>query len=148
VIARRQLVTRRFAWVLAGCVLFTLAVAPVGSADCPATSVKIGPERTWPGALVTIRGAAWRGCDDTSSGCLPRTSSAPNEDISVTIRPVQGGALVVLGTIDRADDGAFSLVVEIPGLPTGRYVIEAESGRPAGVTATDRVRIVEREDST
>ena len=74
------------------CVPSTIAIAPVGSEDCPRASVRIGPQQTWPDAHVTIRGAAWRTCEDRGGGCLPRTSSASYEGISVSLRPEEGDA--------------------------------------------------------
>jgi hypothetical protein len=115
-------VKRRRAWLFAPLAWIALATGHA-TAECAGASIEVVPARAAPDTAITVEGAGFAYCDDTTGPCEMFEATPTYETATVLLVDDRGIEALELGTA-AIEDGAFTIATTVPDLPPGRYRVD------------------------
>jgi hypothetical protein len=103
-----------------------LSVNPLASADCGGPTLDVSERAVRAGDHLRIRGQSWGdSCNDTpGDGCSdPPPLGEPIEDITIFLQNETTRESFEVTTIDAEEDYTFEVVITVPDIPSGSYVV-------------------------
>ena len=113
---------RHWALLVAPLAWIALSIGPA-TADCAGASIEIRPSKASPGEAITVEGAAFAFCDDTSGPCEAIEMTPTFETATVFLAGDGGSERAELGTA-AIEDGTFTIETTAPDLDPGVYEID------------------------